>query len=308
MPVHDGKWDVLEAGEFDLTYGDLGWRVTTPEFQPHAQVFASSFDRIRFLHDLPIQLIAWADHVAKCRLMTRQTFGVELTDGSKDQDPAFRLSHSGLYQSMIGDVPDWRAFGARELEGMLDWEDKNNKDNQVAPGVQALFAAMVMGAYVALENLAGDLWVAAVDKRDALATNWRKGNNIKQFPDAFLGSGYNLSSKMGTLIRQNKMVSFTSWNDIKQAYSSAFAGALDSAFVPSGPIYLAEKTRHLFAHRSGLVDDKFRQETEAYPEYQGLVSGERLRLTGSVVKVRVEACLQCGANLLKGADQWVRTN
>ena len=54
------------------------------------------------------------------------------------------------------------ALFALQLEGMLDWEEAHIVDSNVSPGVQAIFAAMVMGAYVALENLAGDLWEEAL--------------------------------------------------------------------------------------------------------------------------------------------------
>ena len=103
-------------------------------------------------------------------------------------------------------------------------------------------------------------------------------------------------------------MNFEQWTKIKVAYADAFEGQLDAAFEPSDQILLAEKTRHLFAHRAGMVDAKFKSEVELFPEYQNLEIGKRLRLTGPVVKERVDACLQCGANLLKGADKWAQIN
>jgi hypothetical protein len=103
-------------------------------------------------------------------------------------------------------------------------------------------------------------------------------------------------------------VNFKSWDGIKSAYHAAFDGELDDAFQPSDQIFLAEKTRHLFAHRSGFIDTEFKQAVDSFPEYRDLVIGESLRLTGQVVKARVDACLQCGAKLLKGADKWVLNN
>jgi hypothetical protein len=74
---------------------------------------------------------------------------------------------------------------------------------------------------------------------------------------------------------------------------------------PSRPIYRTEKTRHLFAHRGGMVDRKFRDEMKDFPEFESLVIGERLRLTGRVVTEHVDACVKCGTGLVRAVDTWV---
>jgi hypothetical protein len=310
MPVHDGPSLFYEAGEFDQTYRGLDTTVGEPEIQAIALTFMASLDRIRHLHDLPIQLIAWADHLSTCHAKIRAEYGLAADDVSQDKNLIYGERVTQAFIEGRG-KRDPRDFGATRLEGMLSWEAKNSRgsDGSASTGTQALFAAMVMGAYAALETLAADLWVVAVNKRDSLATNWIKKNEGKSFSTAtFLGHGFDLSGRMGTVLHDTRRVSFESWNDVRTAYAYAFAGAMDDAFNPLQDVYLAEKTRHLFAHRGGLVDKKFLGEMKDFSEFSGTVVGERLRLTGPILKARADACIKCGADLLVGVDQWILKN
>jgi hypothetical protein len=307
MPIHEGTFSFLKAGEFDQTYRGLEWGLLTSEFKAPAATFAASFDRIAFLHGLPVQLIAWADNLATCVTKTRLAFGIDAHDESKDQDAEFRHQVSEAFSIQRRTEVAATEFGGMHLDGMMEWETSHNiHEGQATTGVQALFAAMIMGAYAALETLAADLWILSLNKIPQLAQNWVGKNAQRQIPMAALaGHNFNLSEKMGTVLYENRRVSFDSWNDIKTAYSEAFAGSLDTIFNGSNAVYLSEKTRHLFAHRGGLVDRKFRDEMKDIATYNGLIVGERLRLTGPVVRDHVDACLKCGSDLLKAADLWM---
>jgi hypothetical protein len=91
---------------------------------------------------------------------------------------------------------------------------------------------------------------------------------------------------------------------IRAAYSQAFKSELDHAFDAVPYIAVAEKVRHLFAHRGGLIDQKFRDEMDRFDESKEMMIGERLRLTGDVAGTLIAACVECGVELLTGVDNW----
>src|SRR5580704_14401382 len=111
MPVHDGKHKYLNAGEFDQTYSNLERAILTPEFRSHAEIFVESFNRIGALHDLPVQLIAWADHVATCRLMARMNLGLTVDDASKDGNQEFNEAFWPLFTTRGRSPADSRGYG-----------------------------------------------------------------------------------------------------------------------------------------------------------------------------------------------------
>jgi hypothetical protein len=184
----------------------------------------------------------------------------------------------------------------------------DSADTPIKPaceGVEAVLAAMVMGAYASFESLAADLWIAAVNRHPDLATKWLEKNTDKQIPaNVIAGYGFNLSGCMGTVLHDTKKVTFESLFDIKKQYMQAFRGATDAAFEPIDELVKAEKTRHLFAHRGGLFDQKFKDQMRNYPEYADAVVGERLRLIGPVTGLHVRACAAAAFALLKAVDDW----
>lgn len=307
MAVHEGKYEFLTGGEFDQTYRYIDELLSIGEFKTVAETYIANFDRIRFLHDLPIQLISWSDHLATCHIKARLIHGFPVDGDTHNDEDEYRDTVNELFIKE-GNKRDPRGWGASQLDGMMNWEDKNTgANNPAVAGVQALFAAMIMAAYAALEALASDLWIAALNKKSKFATNWIARNPDKKLPTyVFSKYGFNLEDKMGTVLHLEHKVSFEVWSEIKEAYSHAFGGDLDKCFEPAEEIRKAEKTRHLFAHRGGIIDQKFKDEMKRYSEYDGLVVGERLELTGEIVRKHVDACLKCGAELLTTVDQLAR--
>jgi hypothetical protein len=235
-------------------------------------------------------------------MTTRHRIGLDPNDAKRDLDPDFKERSQSVYEELRASSETVYDFGTNVLASMLDGSEPVGA---AVEGVEAAFAAMVMTAYAALETLAADLWIESVNRDSKLAGNWFEKSPDKQLPGNLLaGYDFNLSASMGTVLHSTRKVTFESWSDIKRAYELAFKDQLAEAFEPWRPIYRAEKTRHLFAHRGGMVDHKFREEMKDFPEYGLLVVGERLRLTGPVVRDHVDACIKCGMALLKSVDTW----
>jgi hypothetical protein len=302
MNPSQGKYDYQLAGYFGREYKEIDKSLVNQEFADIARSFIRSIDRIAFLYELPVQLIYWSTHLSRVRMTTRHRLGIDPNDPSKDGSPEFLENAQAVYKQLRGSNDAIFDFGANVISSMLDGKQPVLAAGE---GVEAAFAAMAMNAYATLETLAADLWIAAVNRDHKLAVNWQEKNSEKQVLVSVLaGYGFDVSSNMGTVLHETRRVSFESWGEVKKAYTHAFKGELDDAFEPQRPIYLAEKTRHLFAHRGGMVDRKFRDEMKGFPEYSSLVVGERLRLTGPVVRDHVDACVKCGVALLQSVDTW----
>ena len=120
--------------------------------------------------------------------------------------------------------------------------------------------------------------------------------------------GGDLSKTSGTALHQTRKVTFESLKEIKVAYSHAFKTDLDAVFDSETDLIKSEKIRHLFAHRGGLIDRKFKDEVSNFDDCKNVVIGERLRLTGPVTGQLINACVSTGTALLHAADEWSRNH
>jgi len=304
MPIFEGKYDFLEAGLSDLSYAEIGSALTHQEYKEIAESFSASLNRLMSFFELPLQLIYWSSRVAVVKQKARYRCGVSPEDDSRDHDPPIKQMFLNVFEEATKAGGNELKFSAGVLAGLLG--DQSGPGIPPArEGVEAVLAAMVMASYAAFETLAADLWVAALNRHTVLADNWADKKKDKQITMKDMsGYGWNLSKSAGTLLRQSKRISFESLNDIRQAYSQAFKGEHDRVFEECPELIIAEKTRHLFAHRGGLMDQKFIEQMKGNPQYASAAAGERLRLTGPIAGSHVAACTGCGISLLKTVDDW----
>lgn len=181
----------------------------------------------------------------------------------------------------------------------------SGKDTGPVPsGVQSILGAILLMSYAAYESFASDLWIEALNVDSGLAKTWLGNHGDKQIKLAELaGFDFDVSNRMGSFLHQSQKVSFQSLDAIKTGYVDAFGGgAVSDCFEPWAELRLTEKTRHLLAHRSGIVDDKFLRDVKKHPEYATLQVGNELRLVGGQVRDRVDACVHSAAALLRFVD------
>lgn len=236
-----------------------------------------------------------------CRV-ARYKAGYNPEDDAHDRE-------AGVIQFMLDVFAQYRVDSAENLGKLLGDGGYAVAVEPAREGVEAALAAMTMAAYASFETLAADLWIAAVNNHVALARKWIDKNSERQLPaNVIAGYGFDVSQRMGTVLHDTKKVSFESLLEVRKAYSQAFDGVTDAVFEPLDGLIRAEKTRHLFAHRGGLIDKKFKEDMERFPEYNGAVVGERLRLTGPVTRDHINACVNAGVALAKTVDQWTLAN
>lgn len=306
MAVFDGDYEYVRAGGVDLSYRQLPDTLSHVEYKTIAKSFRASINRVISVWALPLQLIFWSSVICQTKYLSRFRCGINPEDESRDDEDIVKVAAGAVYAEIIDtDVgAKARDVGSSVLDSLVGDQDDPGVP-QAKDGIEAVMASMVMASYAAFETLAADLWIAAVNRHHALATNWIEKNSERQLPaNVIAGYQYDIASRMGTILHDTKKVTFESLNDIRTAYNQTFKAELNGAFEPIGDLIKAEKTRHLFAHRGGFIDQKFKSDTNEFPEYASIKIGDRLRLTGPVTSSHVVACVKCGIELLKQMDNW----
>lgn len=305
MTIFDGGYEFIRvAGGFLHNYRELPSVLTHAEYKEAAKPFVASFERLRFLFEMPIQLIYQAGMSMLVSCIARYRCGINPQDESRDGETEVRQAIVTAVAEMVANYDSEKSFnvGYTMLDHFLEVPQTPNPARE---SIEAVQAALVMSAYAAFETLAADLWITAVNRRHQLARNWLEKNPDRQLPgNVIAGYGFNLERVMGTILRDTKKITFESLDDIMKTYKDSFKIDVDSIFDPVEDLIKAEKTRHLFAHRGGLVDQKFKSQMSRYPEYAAALIGERLRLTGPVTASHVGACCKSGIALLKTVDSW----
>ena len=312
MIVQD--YQVGSAVQFDQAFHFMPDGCKTSDFRAIAIAFANSMKRINALGLLPLELAFVPSYFTRITDAARVSLGVPVDAG---EPPPELIEELGQEAIRLKDVFDQSYLSAGEdaalvykftrgvhlLENLIG--SGEGKNDLVARGLEALMASMIALAYGAFETMATDLWVAAVNRYTVLAKNFVQRNPDRKIDlNVLAGYSFDTSRSMGTVFLENNRVSFQSLGALKLAYADIFKGASDSAFEPWHAIYLAERIRHVIAHRGGLVDRKFQREMQHYPHYSDVSLDQPVPLSGANVAAHVQACVVCGKQVFRFVDDW----
>jgi hypothetical protein len=326
---YEGDYQFGEAGQFDKMFRGLNDRMKSDRLRPLAETFQLNLERVVSMNALPIELIHWASFITRVHCTARIMKGLPPSDEVQDQIPELAVTIDAISAQMLKEygfdgaatnvahnIPAanriWsdgtrflKVFLRRLIEHQRPTDEIQTRE-YLTGGVEAILSSMVVLSYAAFETLSADLWVIAVNSDSRLATNWASKNPKKELRmEDLIGHNFNLSQSMGTALFQTQKVSFNSLNDIINNYNSAFFGAADGCFEPRSELVEAEKVRHLFAHRGGVVDAKFIREMAGNPSYSQIVEGQRLPITGPSVCQHVDACVKSGTKVIEFVDRWL---
>lgn len=315
---YEGDYQFGEASQFDKSFRGLGHKIRSDALKPLAMAFQLNMERVVSMNCLPIEMIHWAGFAARAYCVARHDLGLHPTDETKDQWPemanaveiASGAMMSGRHSPIPGDEANraW-ADGTRFLKGFLRGliETQKSTDLQtkeyLTGGLEAILASMITLSYAAFETLCSDLWIEALNADSRLAENWARRNPRKELRmEDLIGHRFDLSRSMGSALIQTQKAAFVSLNEIMNNFRDAFDGKADHCFEPRDSLVEVEKVRHLFAHRGGVVDQKFVREMADYSHYANLPIGRRLPMTGPDACRCIDACVSSGARLLNFVD------
>lgn len=187
---------------------------------------------------------------------------------------------------------------------------------ELLPAVRSLLAFTSVAIWTAVESLAKDLWISCVNLRlDPLAKNALRvqgsstgeGGSKSVRAEWLAKYGFDLRDRMGTLLVEDEnKFQFDSPKLIRRSYVAAFGQSPESEKLwqeLSRDLGLLNLTRNLVAHRAGIVDQRFVDQTQT-----ALPVGEYVPLNAETVADFLTVATQAACELLAFVDTWFATN
>lgn len=294
--------------EFAQSFDSLPAQVKCPEFTEIAETFRTNMRRVRSLGAMPIELIYWTMAFTAHRKDAERLLGLPATT---PETPELAATANQLLREWIqkrdalgpaAALDHTWSLGGQNLKATL----AADASGELARGIEAVLSAMITGAWAAFETLAIDLWIEALNKHPVpLATKFSKLSKDKSITLAALAQhNFDIAGKVGQILHDTRKVNLETFDSLKLAYHSAFGDKATAVFTKYKRLFIAERARHLLAHRSGNVDKKFAREMKSVKELGKLVPGKMLPLTGHWVAGNVDVCIRAGVELLNFVDEW----
>ena len=223
-----------------------------------------------------------------------------------------KLSESDQNEIEVKEERLWEQIGGKEF-----WEKRypgmgyntffqHLKDNEIVEtATRSLLSAAIVQGWGAFEILVTDLWITALNGNPRFAhnslatlTSRSAAQNPKQITvDDLAVFGFDLRDHMGTLLSER--FKFTGVEPIEKSYLAAFGGTSGctqriKSIFEKPPLRELEATRHLLAHKNGVVDKKFNQKAKT-----NLPLGEPVPLDFRKIKILVDAAVDTGVEMIK---------
>ena len=292
-----------------------------------AESLRTNMQRLSGFSRLPVAIFNYA---RRYHHLFVQTALREIGDINESTDPA---KQERLHDAFDRALEDWIIGGhpvAARFPGVLMIRDVAGvaafpellPDN----AIEAFCGSVVIQSWTAFENLAEDLWVAAINSHPSKLANlagnprgkYRQQNRAapsekyqqpgKTVPLSELEfHGYDLRKRMGDVLRNSRKVVFRSLADIREAYHRAFseqAADVDNVLDDPGLQY-ASAVRNVLIHKAGRVDDEYREQTAGLTGIARVAVGEKLPLTGEVAEKLADDTIDCAFRLFRAVHAWI---
>jgi hypothetical protein len=211
--------------------------------------------------------------------------------------------------------------GFIEEDAIFDRAMRHTKD------FETHVASMVVMAWTAFEVLSKDLWVVAMNHGDKRAVErvfaaQNKAGGLK--PDAettkqaekmvplsiLQDFGYDLRSRMGDLLVQQKKVEFMSVKTTRIAYEAAFGAAIDGVFKGTGceEIEALEYIRNAIVHAGGRLDVRYKgiqKRFPSLPSVDGLEHRPEMPISGQIARFLISPAFALSKELIGFVHNWL---
>lgn len=216
-------------------------------------------------------------------------------------DEIDRLCHD----MMSGKVkPSFQAgwtFSANIFSNYVDEDTRDIYDT--------LMSSQLVLGWTAFETLAGDLWEAAINTHcQSLVSRAWKGKPIPF--ESLRENAFNLTNKMGTVLRDRLENPFQSLKSIKKTYQDAFpeGHVSEDAFWEDKNISSVFHIRNLIVHRASIVDDKFRNDCKSDPRIVCPPIKERFYLDGKLLTELLTGLFTAANHMVQSVDGYIDRN
>lgn len=241
-----------------------------------AQVFYANIEKLTYIATLPVHISA--DGI-RTWLMALARAGIPDESG---RDDAANAEIEKRVRERYLDIVNKQ--GVDTISGLIRNAVSSLRGwPEIVRAESSLRYACVILLWTALENLARDLWISAVNVSETAIAH----RVIKSLPSEPTATGitrrsidvsvlarhhFDLRGRLGWLLESKFKSSML--EGIREAYEAAFDHpASFVALFDNKELTKLEKTRHLLVHRAGIVDERFKKLTDCSNEV-----GEALEL------------------------------
>lgn len=318
--AYDDDLEFHRAIEVDAVHSDPDFVPSTSATAPIVEAYRATCERARAMIFTPVHVAFWSSMYQEAVCGGRVGLGLEWSDASQDETEEMRNARYEAAQRFFNrrrNIPkeqnndDTWKYGVELLRfvagASFTHRGRTGEELNTSSGLESILGAMIMLTYAAYETLAGDLWIAALNKDTSAAAAWLEKNGEKSIKlSEFAGYGFDMANKMGTVLTQSSgKVKFQSLSDIRNAYSAAFKGRADLCFEPVADLIVTEKCRHNLAHRGGVVDAELLKTIGGHPDFPDATVGVQIPLNGPNTQRRLMACHNSAMALVKFVDRWL---
>jgi hypothetical protein len=294
---------------FTESYETLPALVQCSQLRSIAESFKENMKRVRAFCAIPVELIFWGSATTQLAVEARHAFRppriVDDAETLYRRQQLFHAWNAARQSRTLEEQQDevW-TVGSHNLAEMLAVET----GDELANGIEAVLSAAIMGAWSAFEILAGDLWIEAVNVCPTiLARNFGpKQITLKELSNF----DYNVSRQVGRLLVDTGKVEFYSLKTTQRAYAASFdtgeRKVSDNLFSPFPVLDGIGNVRHCFAHRAGRADQRAIDAIRRVPGLEHTDIGDRIRLTGPIVRDSINLTVERSVSLVRFVDEWLR--
>lgn len=294
--------------EFSQSYVGLADRIRCPEFKSIAETFSANVNRVKSLGSMPVTINYWSSIISQIGIQSKYETGTDNLDYDTEDALALGERKFAAFLEGVKSLPPGKfeehvlSIGGYNVESFT----RNDLTGELPRGIEAVLASMIMGAWAAFETLSIDLWIAAVNKFPRpLAQNFSKRNGDKGLNLSILSEyEFDISGKMGTILRHKGKAKFDGLNDIKEAYQNTFGENIKNIFENHPKLFESNSIRNLLAHRAGNIDSAFVDRMKSRPGFSDINPGQMIQLTGGMAAVNIDICIGASVDLLMFVDDW----
>lgn len=258
-----------------------------------AGTFVRNMFRVQALGRLPILLVGGAIVTQTYDMMARQRLGFQADDpqltpgGPKFNEAGYmekemlrkQMQKEWFQMTQKGEATSGMAIGEDALARMIPAGGSETEE-----GIEAILIAMVTGLWTAFEVMAEEIWNASIVERPLLNASItdkeRKATGFRSMKKLRCLYGYTFRTDEGQI--------FTVLNDDR----------IDALAL----------TRNLIVHTGGVVDEEFdnrRANIPALACFAKVGRGQKITLTGPVVRDLLNPITSLGLELALAVDMWI---
>lgn len=286
-----------------------------PCLQPVVRSFAANVARVESAWLLLPTLVDTS--VTSTKLSVQAVYEVLGTfdmDDPRQQDPVIQAA---IQERFL-------ALGMTHMQKIFDREDVlvalarfdhllcHSQQPFVTHGVETILASQILNAWTAVESFLKDLWETAVNHGPRQWTNRvleaKAVRGLKEqersVPLSILQRHeYDVRLKMGSILKAK--VPFETLEEVLAAYATVFGEEITRTYTPAmlTETRALEATRHLLAHRGGVVDRKFKGVVKQIARFASVEEGKQMHINGEMAGELARNGIALSLAILDDVDQ-----